>query len=1063
MEQELTQIVQAITIASDPAQAALHQQALDYLGTIQQNAGTTWRIALRLFIDVNPEGTRKYQPEARFFALRVLDEFFDNRFELLDEDSFRTIQQGILNYIQSEYVFGQAEANSTFLRNKFSHTLTLFFLCTYISQWPTFFADLFTLIRPAQSSSNQPAFNHHIVLLFFHIVLEISGEVADQLLKSARTFDETRHQRDGRVRDAVRERDAAGINEAVLTIVADATELIKRNDTSDREKASAVETVDLGIRTFGSYVGWIDINLTVTPTTVPLLFNLLADPAVPIRLATVTAMSKIVTKGLKEPTDKLQLLKVLSLGQVIEALEARTRAEQAARSDTDEDEELYREALGKLLNVLGLELSKLLEDGVQPDVRTEASGLLGQILPIMLQFMADEYDDTCTTIFPLLQSILASYKRARKASADRLDETKRSFLTSLMQVMLRKLKWDEETDLEDPDEDDISEFDSLRKELRTFIDSVQVVDESLVVEPIYTLVMSTINAHQTGVPVKWNDSELAAYLIYAFGEINKGGGKGRAAFCQAPAVDKGQRKVADYSIYPLTPHGEMLFALIQSNLSSHPDRRVALQFFEAVSRYPDFFKVRKECILPILEAMIDSRGLHSTETNHRLRLFYLFHRFIKEVKHDIPAEVAANIADSIRDLLCIEVQLPEAEAEDSSDVLAEAVRDPTFDSQLYLYETVGTLCSLTWKTPDQLASLLLSFVKPLMSELSDNLQAYGAKGNQDLVPIVRVHHAIMALGTVTKGFPDYPNPVPADYIPLPIDQFREISQAILVCLEAMNTLKDVRDASRFAFARILATTGPNITHLIPQLMSDLLSHFEPSELVDFLNFLGLLIHKLQNDMYSVLDELFGPLSTHITGLLAQPVSGTDEQRLQLETKKAYLTLLNGILNSKVTSVFISERNRGGFDSLMGSMLQIACDTSDPSCQRAALLFLIRSVTVWGQSSAVTNGSGTAEKSLPGFEQYLYDRIIPAVFPILFRPEVNLKDPGHSQVINEIGVLLQTISKARGPEAEAFFANVFLPAQGWPPQTAAELTTNLRDLDARAFRKYFADVVRAARS
>jgi exportin-T len=79
MEQELGQVVQAINIASDPAQAALHQQALNYLGTIQQNAENTWRLALPLFVDTTADGVRKYPPQVRFFALRVLDEFFDNR------------------------------------------------------------------------------------------------------------------------------------------------------------------------------------------------------------------------------------------------------------------------------------------------------------------------------------------------------------------------------------------------------------------------------------------------------------------------------------------------------------------------------------------------------------------------------------------------------------------------------------------------------------------------------------------------------------------------------------------------------------------------------------------------------------------------------------------------------------------------------------------------------------------------------------------------------------------------------------------------------------------------
>lgn len=45
-------------------------------------------------------------------------------------------------------------------------------------------------------------------------------------------------------------------------------------------------------------------------------------------------------------------------------------------------------------------------------IRSEASQLLAQILPVMLCFMADEYDDTCSTVFPTLQTILSSVRTA---------------------------------------------------------------------------------------------------------------------------------------------------------------------------------------------------------------------------------------------------------------------------------------------------------------------------------------------------------------------------------------------------------------------------------------------------------------------------------------------------------------------------------------------------------------------------------------------------------------------------------------------------------------------------
>ncbi|KAI0955836.1 pre-tRNA nuclear export protein [Taiwanofungus camphoratus] len=1066
MEQELGQFVQAILIASDPLQGALHQQALEYISTIQQNVTDTWRLALALFIEAGPHGSRKYPPQARFFALRVLEDFLDNRFEPLDEESFQMLRQTLISYIQGEYLYGSAEAEAAFLRNKFAHTLTLFFLCTYVEQWPTFFTDFLSLIRPPESTS-QSTVNQHVSLLFFHLVLEISGEVADQMIKAARQYSSARQTRDTRVRDAVRERDAARINEAVLTIVADGVERmtnLRKGDisSSKRELDGTIEVVDWGVRTFASYVGWIDINLTVTPTTVPLLFNLLSDSSLAIRLATCAALLRIVAKGLKEPVDKLQLIKVLSLGQVLDALEAKTRSEQLARgSDTDEGEESYREALGRLLNVLGLELCKLIDECTNEEVCSEASQLLDQVLPVMLRFMSDEYDDTCSTVFPLLQSILSSYKRIRKTSSEPLDGSKRSFLTSLLNVILEKLKWDEGSDPGDMDEDDRAAFEELRKDLRTFMDAALVIDQSLVTDSLRTLALRTFEAYQNGAAIKWNDAELAVYLVYSFGEINKSGSKGRAAFCHAPAVGKDKRRETDYSDYPLTSHGEMLYALVQSGISAYPHKTVVLQFFETAARYGDFFKIRKECIVPTLQAMMDSRGLHNPELSLRSRVFYLFHRFIKEDRNDIPPELAVSLLEGMRDLLVINVEIPELENPEQQDILTEAVSNPgIFDSQLYLFETAGTLVSLLFKIPDQASVLLLSVVNPLLEQLSASLQS--VKSREDVLPILKVHHIIMALGNVAKGFPDYPSPVPEGYALPALDVFNEVAQAILVSLEAINVFKVVRDATRFAFARILATTGPNVTHLIPPLMANLLAHFEPSELIDFMNFIGLLIHKLQGDMFDVLDQLIGPLSAHINNLLLQPVTGTDDEVTHVDTKRAYLALLNNVMSSKLHGIFTSERNKGQLEGLLASMQRLTEDLSDPSSQKAAFTFFGRCVIVWAQPVANRN-SETSSQGLPGFDRFLYERLVPTAFAILSSPQFNIKDGQMLVVLHEICNFLQTVSKTRGQETFDYFVTIFLPAQNWPPGASLEFASKLRDLDSKAFRKYFADFVRASRA
>jgi exportin-T len=112
---------------------------------------------------------------------------------------------------------------------------------------------------------------------------------------------------------------------------------------------------------------------------------------------------------------------------------------------------------------------------------------------------------------------------------------------------------------------------------------------------------------------------------------------------------------------------------------------------------------------------------------------------------------------------------------------------------------------------------------------------------------------------------------------------------------------------------------------------------------------------------------------------------------------------------------------------------------------------------------------------------VYKSLVPTAFEVLALPTFNIKDgqmmvvralfllsfalKSHwlMQVLQEIANFLQNVCKARGQEAIDFFLGAFLPAQGWPPQTAAEFTEKLRDLDPKAFRKYFADMVRGSRA
>jgi exportin-T len=88
------------------------------------------------------------------------------------------------------------------------------------------------------------------------LLVELSGEVADTILKGARDFTEDRHRRDGVVRDYIRDRDSKDISDAVLTIISDieARLVAVRNDKEGGITSPMEEQIALALRAFASLI-----------------------------------------------------------------------------------------------------------------------------------------------------------------------------------------------------------------------------------------------------------------------------------------------------------------------------------------------------------------------------------------------------------------------------------------------------------------------------------------------------------------------------------------------------------------------------------------------------------------------------------------------------------------------------------------------------------------------------------------------------------------------------------------------------------------------------------------
>ena len=103
-------------------------------------------------------------------------------------------------------------------------------------------------------------------------------------------------------------------------------------------------------------------------------------------------------------------------------------------------------------------------------------------------------------------------------------------------------------------------------------------------------------------------------------------------------------------------------------------------------------------------------------------------------------------------MLAVEAELLPTDSPEE-DPLARAAHTPSkFDSQLYLFEAVGTLVHILNQIPDEQSRLLKAVIDPLVEQVRASVRTTMASVD-DVVAILRLHHLILAISSVCKGFP----------------------------------------------------------------------------------------------------------------------------------------------------------------------------------------------------------------------------------------------------------------------------------------------------------------------
>jgi exportin-T len=561
-QQAMEQFDQAVRLLQSPdTSPALQAQAISFLDGVKTSP-TGWVACAQRFLVGNFEfeGTK-------FQCLVVIEDAIRSKYPDMDPGHKRTIKQLFVTWLSG---LSPAQPEPAYILNKMAQLLSLVFVNEFLTEWPSFFTDLISLV---------PTGGVVVLDVIFRVLTAIHELVVDREMQLLHSADELA--RNGHIKDAMRSHAVAAIADAwyycLCTFAVDSP-----------------DTCVSCLKTMGQYISWIDINLVVNDRFIPLLFEF-AQSSIPLRADSCLCLRSIVMKG-TDPNTKTKLIAQLNLISVVGDLFQAMRAE---------DDFEYCEALGLLCNSIGFELIVSARDfatkipGGDP---TETINLLENCLSLICAVLGNEFDEISQQVLPFVREYLQFCKDSVKAGGPML-AGRRQNVARILETVLAKLRYDNEFNHDSKNDDDQIAFLEFRRDLEIVFYNIDQLDKPLFLE-VTTGYASTILAAIPTSQLHVNDVELALHIVWLVGSSK-------------------QNAVSDRmtTLMGLVTNGSVA-------MFNHPI--VSLKFLEVCVRMGRFFKAQPGCLPVVLNAFIGEAGINNPDGHVRSRASYWFLRFVKD-------------------------------------------------------------------------------------------------------------------------------------------------------------------------------------------------------------------------------------------------------------------------------------------------------------------------------------------------------------------------------------------------------------------------------------------------
>lgn len=992
------QIKQAVEIAiGGTADANLREQAIRFLNDLKSSADG-WQAFSLILKDINtPDQTR-------FIALQALCDSVPQ----LGQEQNGYIRTTLLQHLNAIITANKYE--QVFFKNKLAETFAALFCSTYLVSWNSFFKDFQELIKDE---------NEIAVDMFLRVLLAIHSEIGDQLIIRERSVVE----RNNSLKDGIRVSDMSTLTLIWKKILA---------DFKDKSGSLVQEILRECLQVIGGWVSWIEISLIVPSDYINLILQFLTRREQ--RVVCCDTLTEIISKKMK-PENKLELLSLLNLTSVVGSL------------SLDESDLEFVEHIAKLYNAIGLELTYILDSSeASSTAKSTANDQIVAVFPYILNFLSNDYDDVSQQVFSFISSFLAALKKVTKQNGGQFTSTHLEMLRTLLQKIIVKMKYDADDDGDD--EDTIGEFNEFRSRLKIFQDSISAINPEIYLEQLFAVINQSIFESSGD---DWRQIELGLFELTNFSDSLK------QNMLNIPKNQLLESK-------PYLMFQEMLIKTINSNVIQINHPLIQLLLFELILRHSTLVNnsANKNDLTNHILGLFTNLGLANSNQKVQMRCWYLFFRFCKLTKPQLDdAFIDRLIRDMSQNLLVIEAELPKKD-EDSELVESSS----KFDNQLYLFETVGLLISLVdaSKTP-----LKLKLMDLLFGPIFGNLQRIVSSPNPDPKTILEAHHLLMAIGTIARGF-EYDTTPNRKYTPEIVEKFNNTAEVVLVTLETLSSQENIRDAARFSFARFIpilkADIGSHLSRLISIILAS--SNLRFSEMTDFLGFIGQIVHNFNKDdmVYQLLNDLFTPLTTKVYQMLDDKGENgvyelmPDVVREKSALKKAYITLLVSLSTNNVTSLLITQTNKGNLPTILQSLFANANNLDDLQVAKLSLSTLVTLTNVFGNDAVNDpNDKYAAGLTIEGISTFLLENLVRLCFEIPFQNQkFDIADAQYRFVADELANILKTLFLIKGDALVVYLRDVYFPQIQLPGNAGNELIQNMVTLDVKAFKKQFVTFV-----